>query len=205
MKYALCLFSALHLFLTAAAQNAEYTLYEPFPDSCGEVLLYPDGTFFLGGGCRGPESSAGSWRQAQDTVFFLSKDPARIKAVQSTTAYFTPGDTLAVQILSNTGENISDRVRLCWRMPDGAGEIPLTASGGKAYIAGPPVDGRLLLRVLGRDVELPHGFANNFIVKLNIPGKWAAASGWCRHSRFYLLKKDGRLMTPGDRVPVALQ
>ncbi|MGN6510605.1 MAG: hypothetical protein ACTHLD_14175 [Chitinophaga sp.] len=204
MKYILCLFPALLLFLAAAAQNAEYELYEPAPDSCGQVLLYPDGTFYLGG-CHGPESSAGSWRQAQDTVFFLSKDPARIKAVQSTTAFFTPGDTLAVQILSSNGQNISDRVRLCWRMPDGAGEIQLAASGDEAYIVRPPADGKLLLRVLGRDVELPHGFANNFIVKLNVPEKWATASGWCRQSRFFLLKKGGRLVPPGDPVRVALK
>ncbi|MBO9151643.1 hypothetical protein ACFOTA_05460 [Chitinophaga sp. GCM10012297] len=204
MKYTLCLLPALFLFATAGAQTAEYELYKPSPDSCGHVMLYRDGTFYLGGDCTSsPLSTAGSWRQVRDTVFFLPQNPAGIRAVQSTTAFFTPGDTLAVEVLTSSGRNISNRVQLCWRLPDGGGDIPLTSPGNKAYIASPPADGRLLLRVLGQDVELPGGFANNFIVKLNIPEEWATASGWCRQSRFYLLKKDGKLLPPAEPAPVA--
>lgn len=205
MKHALCFFPAFFILTAASAQTAEYELYKPSPDSCGHVMLYTDGTFYLGGECDAPVSTAGSWRQVHDTVFFFPRNPAGIKVVQSTTAFFTPGDTLSVEILASNGKNITPQVRLCWRLPDGAGDILLASPGNKAYLAGPPADGRLLLKVLGQEVELPSGFANNFIVKLNIPEEWAATSGWCRQSRFYLLKKDGRLLPPSTPAPVALQ
>ena len=199
MKHTLCLLPALLLLsIRSAGQTADYELYKQSSDSCApSVILYRDGTFFAGGGCgRLAERSVGQWRQVQDTVFFLPQPPEKIKVVQSLTAFFTPGDTLNVAVLASCGKNVSGSTRMLWKQPDGGPGPMLSQEPGMARIVNPPVEGHLLLNMMDQYIEVPGGFANNFIIRLNIPAQWASAHEWCRMDRFYLLKKNGKLVTP---------
>ncbi|WP_346317961.1 hypothetical protein [Chitinophaga sp. YIM B06452] len=199
MKHIFHLLPALLLLqVTAAGQTADYELYKQSPDSCApSVTLYRDGTFFAEGGCgRVAERSVGQWQQVQDTVFFLPQPPEKIKVVRSLTAFFTPGDTLNVTIIASCGKNISNSAQMYWKWPDGGLDPMLLSPQGMAQIINPPAEGYLLLSMMDQYIEVPGGFANNFIMRLNIPAQWASAHEWCRMDRFYLLKKDGRLVTP---------
>lgn len=206
MKHSFFLLPALLLSVTAAGQTADYELYKQSPDSCAaSVMLYRDGTFFAEGGCgRAAERSVGRWQQVQDTVFFLPQPPENIKVVQSLTAFFTPGDTLNLTILASCGKNISDSARMFWKRTDGGIDPVLISPPGTARIIHPPSEGHLLLSMMDQYIEVPGGFANNFILKLNIPAQWASAHAWCRMGRFYLLKKDGKLVTP-DAIAAAYE
>lgn len=205
MKHLFHLLPALLLLqVTAAGQTADYELYKQSPDSCApSVTLYRDGTFFAEGGCgRAAERSVGRWQQVQDTVFFLPQPPEKIKVVRSLTAFFTPGDTLDVLILASCGKNVSGSARMFWKRRDGGLDTVQASLPGTAGIVHPPAEGHLLLSMMDQYIEVPGGFANNFIMRLNIPAQWASAHEWCRMDRFYLLKKDGRLVTPDAMAAV---
>src|SRR5688500_5633900 len=168
------------------AVNYEWYLAESNGGLCNaSVVLYNDGTYRYESGCEASSHiSYGTWTTKKDTVKFIPLNNKAYKVISTVTATQTSTDSISVTILDKNGSNITDKISVGLNVPNvGVYLFGIDISKTKK-VAYKRINGKLSLRTLNRifqqKFEFPTDTANNFIIKLNIPGAWiySSSSEW---------------------------